>query len=150
MPRFVINTPPISTCDMMILYSAALLFAASLASAKSSVAKWWKPAVGATWQIELSKGELVASLHDRDVRMLTYAQVSNTTWDRHIYDFDMFDNPASTIKTMHAMNRRVICYFSAGSVPTNNSITNNDHFLTSLTDPGKDGDPTPARSKSPT
>lgn len=32
-----------------------------------------------------------------------------------IYIIDMYDNPVSTIQKLHSMNRKVICYFSAGS-----------------------------------
>ena len=58
---------------------------------------YWKPAVGATWQIELIN------------------VVSDTSYNAEIFDFDMFDNPASTITKLHSLNRKVICYFSAGT-----------------------------------
>ena len=32
-----------------------------------------------------------------------------------VYDIDMFDTPAETIKTLHDKGKKVICYFSAGS-----------------------------------
>jgi endo-alpha-1,4-polygalactosaminidase (GH114 family) len=32
-----------------------------------------------------------------------------------IFDIDLFDTPADTIKHLHNMGKKVICYFSAGS-----------------------------------
>lgn len=57
----------------------------------------WQPAVGATWQIELSNPVQDASL------------------DVDVFDFDLFDNPASTITTLHSLGKKAICYFSAGT-----------------------------------
>ena len=39
----------------------------------------------------------------------------NTTYSVAVYDIDLFDTPASTIASLRAANRRVVCYFSAGS-----------------------------------
>jgi hypothetical protein len=39
----------------------------------------------------------------------------DTTVDAHLYDIDLFDNPTSTIASLHTAGRIVICYFSAGS-----------------------------------
>jgi endo-alpha-1,4-polygalactosaminidase (GH114 family) len=58
---------------------------------------FWKAPAGASWQIVLEY-----SLND-------------TTPDVAVYDIDLFDNPTSTISALHAQNRSVICYFSAGS-----------------------------------
>jgi endo-alpha-1,4-polygalactosaminidase (GH114 family) len=57
----------------------------------------WQPQVGATWQI-----------------VLEYA-LNDTSADVSVYDIDLFTNPSSTISDLHALNRRVICYFSAGT-----------------------------------
>ncbi|MFI6046942.1 endo alpha-1,4 polygalactosaminidase [Nocardia sp. NPDC051321] len=32
-----------------------------------------------------------------------------------VYDIDLFENPASTVKTLHDQGRKVICYMSGGS-----------------------------------
>ena len=38
------------------------------------------------------------------------------TWTMRGYlDLDLFDNPASTIASIHAAGKRAICYFSAGT-----------------------------------
>jgi hypothetical protein len=57
---------------------------------------WYRPAVGVSWQWQLS----------REV---------NTTYAAELYDIDLFDTPQATIDRLQAQNKRVICYFSAGS-----------------------------------
>ncbi|KAH0537524.1 hypothetical protein FGG08_005699 [Glutinoglossum americanum] len=57
----------------------------------------WKPERGTTWQIVL--------LHP----------LNDTTPDVQVYDIDLFTNNASTISDLHGKNRKVICYFSAGT-----------------------------------
>ncbi|KAL8784318.1 MAG: hypothetical protein Q9213_004027, partial [Squamulea squamosa] len=56
----------------------------------------WQPAVGTTWQIQLNES-------------------LNTNFDVEIFDIDLFDNAAATIADLHSEDRKVICYFSAGS-----------------------------------
>jgi hypothetical protein len=58
---------------------------------------FWKPTVGEKWQIVLDTA------------------LDNSTVSASVYDIDLFTNPVSTFATLHAMNRSVICYFSAGS-----------------------------------
>jgi hypothetical protein len=82
--------------------SVASASATSTASASSSAtgAGGGAPlgfAKGATWQWQLS---------DLPV---------DTSFDVEIYDIDLFDNDAGTIADLHALGRRVVCYFSAGS-----------------------------------
>jgi hypothetical protein len=57
---------------------------------------WWRPAVDATWQIQLS-GRL------------------DTTVDAQVYDVDGADTPAAAVAALRAAGRRTVCYFSAGS-----------------------------------
>jgi endo-alpha-1,4-polygalactosaminidase (GH114 family) len=57
----------------------------------------WQPAVGTPWQI-----------------VLKYA-LNDTSVDVPVYDIDLFDNPVSTINELHDLDRKVICYFSAGT-----------------------------------
>jgi hypothetical protein len=57
---------------------------------------WWRPAVDATWQIQLS-GRL------------------DTSVDAHVYDVDGVDTPAAVVAALRAAGRRAVCYFSAGS-----------------------------------
>ncbi|KAL2002887.1 hypothetical protein VTN02DRAFT_5673 [Thermoascus thermophilus] len=57
----------------------------------------WQPPVGTTWQIEL------------------LYPLNDTSVDADVYDIDLFNNNASTIKQLQDQGRRVICYFSAGS-----------------------------------
>jgi hypothetical protein len=56
----------------------------------------WQPPPGTTWQWQLT-GTI------------------DTSVDAEAYDLDLFDAAEGTIATLHAANRRVICYFSAGS-----------------------------------
>lgn len=57
---------------------------------------WYKPAVDATWQWQL-------------------LGTVNTGHDVDLYDIDLFDTPVSTISSLKAAGKKVICYFSAGS-----------------------------------
>lgn len=58
---------------------------------------FWRPTAGTTWQI-----------------VLEYP-LNDTSVDASVYDIDLFNNPTSMISALHAKNRSVICYFSAGS-----------------------------------
>jgi hypothetical protein len=62
----------------------------------SGTTAYWQPHPGTSWQIQL-QGNL------------------DTSISASAYDIDLFDNSASTIATLHAAGRKVICYFSAGS-----------------------------------
>lgn len=83
---------------MLSLLSAALL-AMSLISSSATVptSSWWKPAAGTTWQCVLDQ------------------PVGSLTLPVQVYDFDLFDTPQSSIDTLHAAGKQVICYFSAGT-----------------------------------
>lgn len=61
-----------------------------------SVGEYWKPAVGTTWQWQLS-GEL------------------NQSFDVVMYDIDLFDTSVQNISELQRDGKIVICYFSAGS-----------------------------------
>ncbi len=56
----------------------------------------WRPASGASWQIQFT-GALDTSL------------------DVDVYVLDLFDTPQATIDSLHTAGSRVVCYFSAGS-----------------------------------
>ena len=66
-------------------------------STNTTTGSFWKPSAGASWQI-----------------VLEYP-LNDTSIDAEVYDIDLFDNTNSTISALRALNRRVICYFSAGS-----------------------------------
>jgi len=72
----------------------------------------WRHTVGTTWQI-----------------VLLYP-LNDTSPDVGVYDIDLFDNPTSMISELHAQNRKVICYFSAGSYedwrPDSGNFTSTD------------------------
>ncbi len=58
--------------------------------------EWYRPAVNDTWQWQL-QGTI------------------DTSYDVDIYDIDLFEAPQDVIDSLHAANKKVICYFSAGS-----------------------------------
>lgn len=60
--------------------------------------KGWQPKVNTTWQIELRY------------------PLKDTSYDAEVYDIDLYDNPKSMIKELQGMGRKVICYFSAGTM----------------------------------
>jgi hypothetical protein len=63
----------------------------------SGSSSWWQPAVGASWQWQLSNLPL------------------DSSYGVDMYDIDLFDNDASVVATLHAQNRKVVCYISVGS-----------------------------------
>ncbi|KAL3424694.1 endo alpha-1,4 polygalactosaminidase precursor [Phlyctema vagabunda] len=79
----------------------------------ATVGTFWRPATADTWQI-----------------VLGYA-LNDTSPDVSVYDIDLFTNEASMIQQLHDQNRRVICYFSAGSYedfrPDSSSFVSSDY-----------------------
>lgn len=63
----------------------------------------WRPKVGASWQIILNAGIDVGAA----------GALSSPEVD--VYDVDMYENDAATLRTLHEAGKRVVCYFSAGS-----------------------------------
>jgi len=59
---------------------------------------WWTPAYETTWQWQL-QGTI------------------DTTVDAGVYDIDLFDTPQATIDSLHAMGRKVVCYFDTAYEP---------------------------------
>jgi hypothetical protein len=57
---------------------------------------YWQPQPGTSWQIQYT-GDL------------------DLTVDAQIYNLDLFETSRDTIDLLHAQNRKVMCYFSAGS-----------------------------------
>ena len=74
--------------------AAALPTTAPPPAARADV---WRPAVGATWQWQLS-GEAI----DR-------------SFDVAVYDIDLFESDAGVVDALHAEGRSVVCYISVGS-----------------------------------
>lgn len=68
----------------------------------------WQPQVGTTWQIVLSNSIKLSS------------SATSVTPNVAVYDIDLYTNTNSgkdttIIDTLHRLNKKVICYFSAGS-----------------------------------
>lgn len=57
---------------------------------------WYRPTVDTTWTWQLR-------------------ETLDTSVEADVYDVDLFDTPAATIRALQADGRRVVCYFSAGS-----------------------------------
>ncbi|KAF4457097.1 hypothetical protein F53441_885 [Fusarium austroafricanum] len=64
----------------------------------------WQPEVGTPWQIMLSETVKVPK-----------GGASSLSPDVPIWDFDLFDNPKSTMTALSKAGKKVICYFSAGT-----------------------------------
>ncbi|KAH7409077.1 glycoside hydrolase superfamily [Cadophora sp. MPI-SDFR-AT-0126] len=93
--------PTISTYNPVVSTKLASVPASASTTAKptstQTAGEFWQPVAGSTWQIELS------------------GVVTDTSYPADVFDLDLFDTPQSTIDALHAANKKVICYFSAGS-----------------------------------
>jgi hypothetical protein len=70
--------------------------ASGAAVGDTSASVHWKPSSGVTFQWQL-QGDI------------------DTSYEADVYDIDMFDSPKSVIAELHAQDRHVVCYISAGS-----------------------------------
>lgn len=61
-----------------------------------AVGSWWEPKPKTSWQWQLT-GNI------------------NTSYDVDMYDVDLEETSQETIDELHSQNKKVICYFSAGS-----------------------------------
>jgi hypothetical protein len=68
----------------------------SSTSTPATATNRWTPRLSDTWQWQLH-GTI------------------NTTYAVNVYDIDLFEAPQSTINTLKAQGKHVVCYFSAGS-----------------------------------
>ncbi|HEY6762186.1 MAG TPA: endo alpha-1,4 polygalactosaminidase [Baekduia sp.] len=75
---------------------AAATPAPKSSTAPAATAGRWSPAPRTTWQWQLS------GTVDQSVAA-------------QMYDVDLFDTPASTVASLHAQGRRVVCYVDAGT-----------------------------------
>ncbi|RMY08883.1 hypothetical protein D0866_14701 [Hortaea werneckii] len=78
-------------------------FARSVQPATNANNTIWQPGARATWQIVL-RHPLELSPNAPAIEP-----------DVDVFDIDLFDNPASTIDALHRLDKKVVCYFSAGS-----------------------------------
>ncbi|KAH8887878.1 hypothetical protein GQ53DRAFT_749547 [Thozetella sp. PMI_491] len=93
---------------MLPTVASTLLFTSSALGATLATRAVWQPAVGTSWQIILS-GSL----------KLTSSSTSVTP-NVDVFDIDLFTNTKNGVDTtvidaLHRLNKKVICYFSAGS-----------------------------------
>lgn len=68
-----------------------------IATASVSIAEWWRPTAGLSWQWQL------------------HGSPTDQSFDVDVYDIDLFENDADVVARLHASGRKVICYISAGS-----------------------------------
>ncbi|MDA1035618.1 MAG: endo alpha-1,4 polygalactosaminidase, partial [Chloroflexi bacterium] len=66
------------------------------AATPSIVNDLWRPEVGVTWQWQLTDAPV------------------DTSIDADVYDVDLFETDAATVRRLHDLGRRVICYVNAG------------------------------------
>ncbi|NYR13208.1 endo alpha-1,4 polygalactosaminidase [Pseudoalteromonas sp. MIP2626] len=85
-----------SSCGKNDNTPATSLSQAEPAISPITTGNWYKPALGSSWQWQLT-GTI------------------NTNYNVNIYDIDLFDSSEQLIQTLQAQGKRVICYFSAGS-----------------------------------
>ncbi|KAJ3489146.1 hypothetical protein NLG97_g6058 [Lecanicillium saksenae] len=100
---------------LVLVGTAAALAGSTQAAAVAAAPDVWQPPVGEAWQIVIRAPLDMSRKLEPDVA---------------IWDIDLFDNPASTIKQLHDGGSKVICYFSAGSFekwrPDNTSFPEED------------------------
>lgn len=92
-PRRVSKRATSSTCSA----------SASESSSSSETTDLWQPEVGTAWQIVLQNPLKVP------------ASGKKFSPNVPIYDIDLFTNDAAVFKALKAENKKIICYFSAGS-----------------------------------
>jgi hypothetical protein len=97
-----------------ILFTPALAITAlgAVLSQEPSAKEIWQPAVDTKYQM------ILTGVVDPTVGTAQPA-------DAPIYDIDLFYHPKSTIDWLHDQGKKVVCYFSAGSVE--------DWYLLSIT-----------------
>lgn len=81
----------------------------------------WRPRPGTSWQIILS------------------GDFSDSSAPAELYDIDLFNTKQAAIDKLHAMGRKVICYFSAGSIE--NGRPDTSRFTSNLRSSPMDGWP---------
>jgi hypothetical protein len=102
------NLPlPVSTTPKVVTLAAPTLAPTPAASAGVTAGPtagttagapqdWWQPAVGTTWQWQLS-GKV------------------DPSFEVDVYDIDLFESDAQGVAALRAQGRQVICYLSTGS-----------------------------------
>ena len=73
-----------------------LVFTAAPAMPPSGSGSWWRPGPGTSWQWQLT-GSI------------------DTSVVADMYDIDLFDTPAATVRELHDKGRHVVCYLDAGT-----------------------------------
>jgi hypothetical protein len=90
------------------LSQANVITREEMATEDADAFRLWKPRIGDSWQIVLSKP------------LALDPKAPSITPNKAIFDIDLFDNTKngtdrSKIDALHRLGKRVICYFSAGT-----------------------------------
>ena len=110
------SAPTTASSGAKAVSNAPSAVAAPTAAAKKRT--WWHPRAvgpnkGPEFQWELDHALNISSLADagNDVTNALGRKARNVT----VYDIDGIDNPASTVKTLHRLHDKVICYIEVGA-----------------------------------
>ncbi len=99
LPCAVVLILALAVCYLVGKAAIGRLYLPIITSALPAVptlGSWWRPAPGVSWQIQ-------------------YSGALDLTLDVMMYDLDLYDTDQEAIDQLHALGRRVVCYFSAGS-----------------------------------
>lgn len=83
-----------SRCQSILSAMAAI---STIISTHDTHADWWRPTPGMSWQIQ-------------------YSGKVDTSLTVEVYNLDLFETLPAAIQGLHTAGKRVICYFSAGSL----------------------------------
>jgi hypothetical protein len=87
---------PLPALIALLILAACTSAPPAAAPSQSPSGDWWRPAQGASWQIQFS-------------------DEIDTRQEVDVYFLDLFETPASLVAALHDQGRRAVCYFSAGS-----------------------------------
>ncbi len=77
---------------------------------------WWQPGAGnIEWQWEIDHPLSLSSAADMGTGKTAYNGATAPATNPTVYDIDGFDNPASTVSSLHASGFKVICYIEVGA-----------------------------------
>ena len=77
---------------------------------------WWKPGpVALEWQWELDHALNISSASDMGTGKTAYEGATAPATNPVVYDIDGFENPATTVATLHGMGMKVVCYIEVGA-----------------------------------
>jgi hypothetical protein len=100
-------------CVALVLISCSTA-SSSTPSAPSARSRWIPPLGDVPWQWELDHPLRLGSASDMGTGVTTYQ--GTPAPDPVVYDIDGFDNPPSTVASLHARGAHVVCYIEVGAI----------------------------------